>query len=316
MLAKATARCAVLLALPLFAAAFVPAISLAAGARARQGLGAVGWGGERTRGWSLGRGGFGTGQSLLGGGATGVRVSAVRERVVGALLMDAGEHEAPVTCRSLTAYDTERAKQIMEQVGDHGALIAMLWTKDFCRKCMAITPKFDKMREEFKGRNIVFVEMPTGKVDKAMRLEYGVTVAPTMTLCLDGVVIEQYVPGKDLAHVPAKLLELLNKHVPETEVQKKGFGAMMEALYKTDNPPAKKRGIGSLGDARKEEGGTGSSVLGADRRSGGSGADGAASMTMLERINAPAVEGKGKGKGGSSMEEMLAQLKAAEEKNK
>ncbi|KAJ1480633.1 hypothetical protein T484DRAFT_1956164 [Baffinella frigidus] len=220
--------------------------------------------------------------------------------------MDAGEHEAPVKCGTLVAYDMERAKQIVAEVEGHGAFIAMLWTKEFCRKCMAITPKFDRLREEFKGRNIVFVEMPTGKVGKEMRLQYGVVVAPTMTLCLNGVVIEDYVPGTELADVPKKLLSLLDKHVPQTEVQKKGFGAMMEALYKTDNPPKKKA-------AEKKEG---ASSGPAAARNGAADAAKARSKSMLERVNASQPPPVARGGGGSSMEAMLAQLKAAEEKKK
>jgi thiol-disulfide isomerase/thioredoxin len=315
------ARWAVLVSLPLLASAFAPSVLPGEGVAARGGMARSGGicaasSPDRLR----------ASRPLQTQRHRGVAAAVALPRsrsgmVVGGLRMDAGETEAPVVCKMLKAYDSERGQAIVDRVQAQGAMIAMLWTKDFCRKCMAITPKFSKLTKEFKGRNVVFVEMPTGKISKEMRLSYDVKVAPTMTLVGAGGVVEAYIPGKDLSRVPADLQELIAKHVPETETQQAGFAAMIEELYATDVPPTKEKSLEKdLADTML--GRPSARVVRAPGISEPKGTqtvarvEGATSESILRKLQAvPTTPANGaKGGGGSSTADLLAQLKAAEEK--
>eukprot|EP00286_Rhodomonas_abbreviata_P023400 CAMPEP_0181308326 /NCGR_PEP_ID=MMETSP1101-20121128/11402_1 /TAXON_ID=46948 /ORGANISM="Rhodomonas abbreviata, Strain Caron Lab Isolate" /LENGTH=283 /DNA_ID=CAMNT_0023414699 /DNA_START=295 /DNA_END=1146 /DNA_ORIENTATION=+ len=106
----------------------------------------------------------------------------------------------------------------INRVAEEKAMILLVeFRQEFCRKCMAMAPRFRKLPVLMSGRNVLFVEVDAMKLGKEVRKELGVKVVPTFHLIHHGEVLDQLVAGKDLTQTILQVVEMVNRYAPSED---------------------------------------------------------------------------------------------------
>jgi len=102
--------------------------------------------------------------------------------------------------------------ELMAATAESGSTLVVLFTKDFCRKCAAMKPKFAKLARAYCGEGVVWAEVDGVKLGKALRTELKLAKVPSFQIWGQGRVLEHFDADMDLSQTVFNISELVDKH--------------------------------------------------------------------------------------------------------
>ena len=102
--------------------------------------------------------------------------------------------------------------ELMAATAESGSTLVVLFTKDFCRKCAAMKPKFAKLARAYSGLGVVWAEVDGVKLGKALRTELKLAKVPSFQIWGQGRVLEHFDADMDLSQTVFNISELVDKH--------------------------------------------------------------------------------------------------------
>jgi len=85
-------------------------------------------------------------------------------------------------------------------------LVAFLGT-DFCRKCAALKPKFEKFSRGYSGKDVMWAQVKATKTTQ-LRKEFNIAVVPTFLIFSKGKLVEELVAGTEKGSTEALFLKM------------------------------------------------------------------------------------------------------------
>ncbi|XP_044954147.1 thioredoxin-like 3-1, chloroplastic isoform X1 [Hordeum vulgare subsp. vulgare] len=146
------------------------------------------------------------GVSRGGGGGRGARRGGGRwVRAEAAYFWDASVPVEMGEIHSMEALDAALASSV-----DHNQPIIIDWMASWCRKCIYLKPKLEKIAGEFPGVRFYFVDV--NKVPQAVVKRGNISKMPTIQLWKDGEWKEEVIGGHKAWLVMDEVREMIQKY--------------------------------------------------------------------------------------------------------
>mmetsp|Transcript_14361 Transcript_14361/g.22277 ORF Transcript_14361/g.22277 Transcript_14361/m.22277 type:complete len:413 (-) Transcript_14361:855-2093(-) len=142
------------------------------------------------------------------------------------------EPEVLVPERVLQVKSDNGFKDLLSYAEQCGATVCIEFRQEFCRKCMAIAPKFRKLPAVYSARGVMFAEVDAVKISPSLRAELGLKVVPKFEIRQHGQIMGEYIAGKNIGMVMHDVIDMIEDHVPADEFHWPGSGSHSEALKK------------------------------------------------------------------------------------
>ena len=151
----------------------------------------------------------------------------------------------------------EQIQSVLSVAGAAGHGTMILFKKEVCRKCAALSPKFERLPRTYADRKTVWVMVNADKLNKAERAEWNLKSVPNIHyLGCSGKLLEQYEALgtvaeaiKDICAIEEKLGEVVEPGVKAMSLEDLGF--------KVPEAPPRKSTTGRTGK-----------IIGAETRAG------------------------------------------------
>lgn len=91
--------------------------------------------------------------------------------------------------------DEQWQQLLASSVESESMLVAFLGT-DFCRKCAALKPKFEKFSRGYSGKDVMWAQVKATKTAQ-LRKDFNITVVPTFLIFSKGKLVEELVAGTE-----------------------------------------------------------------------------------------------------------------------
>ncbi|XP_010423599.1 PREDICTED: thioredoxin-like 3-2, chloroplastic [Camelina sativa] len=136
---------------------------------------------------------------------------AERIRAVGALKQDGGLQElddSPVSVELGPICSESHFDQVMEEAHKLGESVVIVWMAAWCRKCIYLKPKLEKLAAEFYPR-LRFYHVDVNAVPYRLVSRAGVTKMPTIQLWRDGQKQAEIIGGHKAHFVVNEVREMI-----------------------------------------------------------------------------------------------------------
>jgi thiol-disulfide isomerase/thioredoxin len=142
----------------------------------------------------------------------------------------------------------EQWSELVATAAESGQLLVVMFKKDFCRKCVAMKPKFARLAMHNNNRNVMWADVDGVKLGKDLRKQLNLDRVPTFQVWGEGRVLEHFEADTDLATTVSKLQTAVDSYAgdPTTvpsdkvlfmELRERVEGAREVALGLTYNVP-------------------------------------------------------------------------------
>ncbi|CAM8956722.1 hypothetical protein QQ045_015747 [Rhodiola kirilowii] len=108
--------------------------------------------------------------------------------------------------------DCDQFDQILQQAQELSQPIVVDWMAAWCRKCIFLKPKLEKLAAEFDSK-VKFYYVDVNKVPQALVKRGNVTKMPTIQVWKDGEMKEEVIGGHQAWLVVEEVREMIRKYV-------------------------------------------------------------------------------------------------------
>ena len=102
--------------------------------------------------------------------------------------------------------------ELMAKVADTGSMVVILFSKEYCRKCAAMKPKFAKIARDYSDRDLSWAEVDGVKLGKELRVQLNLSKVPSFQIWRHGKMLETFDADMDLQKTVDVLMNHVDKH--------------------------------------------------------------------------------------------------------